>query len=90
MCSVMLRLCWYKPKSLLPSPQAGGTHGLVIGDFFRPAVARTLAQHVAGAVDACPRQNALGNLTLTLASLIHPLRTTASAASLRTSAHPLA
>ena len=53
---------------------SGGTRGLVVGDFFRRIVARTLAQQFAGAVEeACPHQYALGNRA-GLDALVHAVQ----------------
>jgi len=85
--SLMSRPCSRKRASLLPPcprldlvgllpfrSRAGGTRGLVVGDFFRRIVARTLAQQFAGAVEeACPHQYALGNRA-GLDALVHAVQ----------------
>ena len=54
---------------------SGGTRGLVVGDFIRRIVARTLAQQFAGAVEeACPHQYALGNRAGLDALLVHAVQ----------------
>ncbi|CAE7191617.1 unnamed protein product, partial [Symbiodinium sp. CCMP2456] len=64
------------------SKPSGGTRGLVVGDFFRRIVARTLAQQFAGAVEeACPHQYALGNRA-GLDALVHAVQARKSGPSL--------